>query len=513
MGEVNGTEHKACRRSNGEPVLDHVPTIQLVGVTKAFPGVVALDDVHLDVFSGEVHAVIGLNGAGKSTLVNVLAGLLEPDAGGIRGFGSPVVGRALAGHVSLVPQEILVNPTLTIGRNVLLGTESFATRAELSRSEIGRVIAGFQRVGLNLDPNTPPSQCSVPELRLAQIARALMAPGKVLLLDEPTAVLSRTDADRLLAMLSVLRTQGEAIVYISHRLSEVLTIADRITVLRDGKNVKTLEGGTVSRKELLGILSSENGPVGHTHGTFAKADKPETLLTVEGLSGPGLRDASIRVRKGEVVALVGVPSGGQSRFVQILAGARSKSAGTVRLGARVVSTDTVTDSLKAGIVLVPADRRDAGVVASRTVLENIVLPPGSKSHRWNLRQRREEKRIVDRYVEDFGMRIRSRDTAVATLSGGNQQKVALVKALEASPRVLLLDEPTQGIDVTSKGKILDDIKWEARISDRVVISATSELEEVVGWADTVYVFRLGEIVAKLQGRKVTEEALIELSVP
>lgn len=213
------------------------------------------------------------------------------------------------------------------------------------------------------------------------------------------------------------------------------------------------------------------------------------------------------------MALVGVPSGGQSRFVQTLAGVRSATSGSVRVDEQEISIGSIADSFRAGFVLVPADRRDAGVVGSLSVVENIVLSPGSLAKRWGIRRRRRENQIVDGYLDAFGVRSRSRDAAVATLSGGNQQKVAIAKALEAQPRLLLLDEPTQGIDVASKGDILDDIKWEARSSGRAVLAATSELEEVVGWADTVYVFRLGEVVAQITGTEVAEEALIELSVP
>ena len=402
-------------------------------------------------------------------------------------------------------------PTLSIGRNALLGSEGFMTRAELSRREYEHVIEGFARVGLDIDPTTLPTDCSAPELRLVQISRALMQKASVILLDEPTAVLGRADSYRLLDTLRALREQDEAIVYVSHRLGEILDIADRITVLRDGRAVRSLSRKGTHRGELIEILSG--------HPTEAMIFKESmsmdgtALLDVKRLSAPGLNQVSLVARRGEVVALVGVPAGGQSEVVQALAGLAPSLSGTVYLHGDPVSVRTVTDSYQAGFVLVPADRRRDGVVASASVLENVVLPPTSVAQRWKVRLKGQERRITRRYVDGFDILARSRSAAVSTLSGGNQQKVALAKAIEAKPQVLLLDEPTQGIDVATKRSILDDIKLEARSSGRAVIAAISELEEVGGWADTVYVFRLGETIARLDGNEVTEDALISLAVP
>ena len=485
--------------------------IRVSDVSKAYPGVVALDRVSLTVSFGEIHAVIGLNGAGKSTLINVLAGSLEPDAGMVRVEGSARDSGYRSGGVSFVPQEILMVPNLSIGRNALLGSEGFMTRAGLSRQEYERVIEGFTRVGLDIDPTTLPTDCSAPELRLVQIARALMQNASVILLDEPTAVLGRADSYRLLDTLGALREQGEAIVYVSHRLGEILDIADRITVLRDGRAVRSLSRENTHRGELIEILSGRPRDTVSLNKTMPMDGTP--LLAVGNLSAPGLNHVSVEARKGEVVALVGVPAGGQSEVVQVLAGLAPSYSGTVCLQGDPVSVRTVTDSYQAGFVLVPADRRHDGVVASASVLENVVLPPASVAQRWRVRWKGEERRIARRYVDGFDIVARSRSAVVSTLSGGNQQKVALAKAVEAKPRVLLLDEPTQGIDVATKRSILDDIKLEARSSGRAVLAAISELEEVVDWADTVYVFRLGETIARLDGSEVTEDTLISLAVP
>ncbi len=493
------------------PLRESDAAIRVSEVSKAYPGVIALDRVNLTVSFGEIHAVIGLNGAGKSTLINVLAGSLDPDAGTVLVEGSADDSGYRSGSVSFVPQEILMTPTLSIGRNALLGSERFLTTAELSRHEYARVVEGFNRVGLYIDPATLPTDCSTPELRLVQIARALMQKASVILLDEPTAVLGRADSRRLLDTLRTLRDQGEAIVYVSHRLGEILDIADRITVLRDGKALKCFSREATDRKELIETLSGRPDDTRVPERDILMDGTP--LLVVEGLSGSGLNRVNLTARKGEVVALVGVPAGGQSEVVQALAGLVPFHSGTVQVENEPVSIRSVADSYQAGLVLVPADRRRDGVVASASVLENIVLPPTSVAQRWRVRLKKEERRITRGYIDGFDILARSRAAAVSTLSGGNQQKVALAKAIEAKPRVLLLDEPTQGIDVSTKLRILDNIKVEARSSGRAVLAAMSELEEVVGWADTVYVFRLGETIARLDGSEVTEDLLISLAVP
>ncbi len=479
-------------------------------VTKAFPGVVALDDVDLAVSYGEVHAIVGLNGAGKSTLVNILAGSLVPDSGSVW-VGDAAETADLAEHVAFVPQDVVMVPSMSIGRNAILGSESFLSTAQLSPTEQAAVAKGFARVGLDLNPDFFPAECSVPELRLVQIARALMSGKRVLLLDEPTAVLGHGDSDRLIETLHGLRAEGEAIVYVSHRLGEVLRVADRITVLRDGRVVSTVEAEACTRSDLLEMLSGANVEKAGAVPSIVSDELP--FLRVEGLTAAVFEDVNLEARPGEVVALVGVPGGGQSQVVQALSGLATPVAGQVFVGEKSVTLGSVSDSYRAGLVLVPADRRTSGVVTSASVAENIVLSPGSRSHLGGMRLKRLENMIVDSYQEAFGLVMRSRRAAVATLSGGNQQKVALAKALESKPRVLLLDEPTQGIDVASKGRILEDIKVEARTSGRAILSATSELEEVVGWADRVYVFRLGSIQAELSGENISEDALIEFAVP
>ena len=483
--------------------------MEMRGVTKAYPGVVALEHVDLDVRAGEVHAVVGLNGAGKSTLVRLLAGLVHPDSGHIRRPDRPSGRR----HTfSLVPQEILMVPELSIGRNVLLGRErNPIVRRRLDAREMGLVLQALVRVGLDKHPETMPRECTTAELRLVQIAKALVDPGEVLLLDGPTAVLPESDADLLVKRVAALRNEGEAVVYVSHRIGEVVRLADRISVLRDGKKVAELQAREVDRQGLIDLLTKQ---IALTHAWETVTPEPlgKIQLEIQGLTADGFRDVNLTARAGEVVALVGLQDAGQSLVVQALAGIRGADSGEVRIAGVPVDFDSPTAATSHGLVLVPADRRTAGVVRSMDIQDNIVLSPRSGAHRLGLRNRRQERKTASDYMRRFRIKAPSASTEVAVLSGGNQQKVALARALEAQPRVLLLDEPTQGIDVATKGDVLARIKTEARTRGQPVLAATSELEEVPGWADTALVFHRGEVVARLHGTDVTEERLLQLAV-
>jgi ABC-type sugar transport system ATPase subunit len=482
------------------------PLIELRNVTKAYPGVIALQDLDLAVAPGRVHAVVGLNGAGKSTLVNILAGKAKPDSGSVE---EGVAGRGRS--VNMVPQDIVVVPEFSIGRNVLLGTERrFPLRRRLNGTEQRIVKTALDRVGLDVDPETPPAWCSTQELRLVQVAKALVDPADVLLLDEPTAVLPEGEANRLLDTFMVLRDAGEAIVYVSHRLGEVLEIADEITVLRDGRKVASFARGEVDRQGLLDLLT-KHGEQGQA-GAAVSSGRGEVVLELEELSAAGFQPLSLEARAGEVIALVGVQGAGQSAVIQVLAGLQPPSAGSVRVSNESVELSSPFTATSAGFMLVPADRRARGVVSTMDVVENIALSPRSSAKKGGFRWRLRERDVAKRHVDRFAIKTPGLSAQLATLSGGNQQKVVLSRAIEARPRVLLLDEPTQGIDVATKWDILARIKNEAWTMGCPVLAASSELEEIPGWADRALVFRQGAVVADLDGGQITEERLLEHAV-
>jgi ABC-type sugar transport system ATPase subunit len=490
-------------------------------LTKRFPGVVALDDVSLEVRRGEVHTVVGENGAGKSTLIKILTGIYRPDRGrllidGIETQLSDPHDAQRAG-ISLVPQDVLAVPHLSVGRNILLGSERGLTRRSgLTRSEHHAVAAALDRVGADFPPATRAGDMSVPQLRLAQVARAFMTEGDVLVLDEPTAVLSEHDAEHLLERVERARADGSAILYVTHRLSEVMRLADRITVLRDGRRVGQFRRGEVAREEIVDLLTKKTRrPSAHIGNGAVDVDRPKgPMLSARGITeGDHLVDVDLDVHGGEIVGVAGVQGSGHGRLVKAIAGLTSCD-GTIELDGRQSPIGRAAASFGRGIVLVPADRRNAGIVQAMSIRDNIALSTRirSSARLLGLRWPRRERRLAGDYIAKLTIRARGPETRLNELSGGNQQKVVLARALESDARVLLAEEPTQGIDVSSKADVRALLR-EFAATGRAVVVATSEFEELIGLADRVVVLCLGRVAATLSGESVTYRDILTHALP
>jgi ABC-type sugar transport system ATPase subunit len=494
------------------------PAVELTRISKRFAGVRALEDVSVSVTAGEIHSIVGENGAGKSTLLNVLTGLIRPDAGTIRMGGREVTLRgprdARAHGISFVPQEVRVVPGLSAGRNATLGLEPrFAPRLQLRRSERERASTALRRAGATYPVERQAFTLSVPELRLCQIARALAHLGDVLVLDEPTAAVSEHDAEHLLGRLEALRDDGEAIMYVSHRLSEVLRVSDRITVLRDGRVVGTFARGELNRDELVSLMAKQARGNGEPAAIPAMSPHGERVLEAVALwSGRTLRGVSLAADRGQIVGIAGVQGSGHGELLHVLAGARAADSGSVRAFRVELPSGSVRAAAAAGIALIPADRRRAAIVGPRSVRDNIVLPARGVTGRFGVRAARAERRLARRYVDALDVRPRALGALVATLSGGNQQKVALARALASDARILLLEEPTQGIDVHAKSEIKRLIRGLAA-EGRTVMFSPSEVAELTELADVVHVMRLGELRASLEGAEATYETLLRHALP
>jgi ABC-type sugar transport system ATPase subunit len=521
---MTGSGHQAASPSPA-PAGD-TPLGALRGVSKRYPGVLALDAVDLEIRRNEIHALVGLNGAGKSTLVKILAGAVRPNRGEVLINGNAVSMRgpwdARRRGVVLVPQEVISNPSLSPGRNAMLGAERFWVRRDrLSEEERRRVAEAFELLGASFGEARSVEQLSVPERRALQIAAGLVREGTLLVLDEPTAVLSDSDAAILTSRLADLRRQGQGIVYVSHRLGEVLETADRVTVLRDGQQVATLEAEGLDRERLIALMSGSDrrartaredptALVAETEAGKGDADAAEPLLRVRGLrAGAQVNNIDLDVAPGQVVALVGVKGAGQDRVLHTIAGLDESQGGQVMVAGRPLERSTVEARYRAGLVLLPADRRRAGIVASLDLQENIALPPRSRARRLGWRILRRERKIAGGYRRDFGIKAASIRARAGTLSGGNQQKLALARAIECRPVVLLLEEPTQGIDVHGKAEVARLIRELVRHDQRSAVIATSEIEEVLDLADVVYVMRRGRISAKLDPGEATRGEVLE----
>jgi ABC-type sugar transport system ATPase subunit len=496
-------------------------SLRVDDVTKAFPGVLALDRVSLTITRGEIHAIVGENGAGKSTLVSLLVGLAKADSGSMYlndrplRLSSPADARRRG--ISYVPQQVEVVGNLSIGRNIMLGMERFiAHRGGLDASEEDVVRQALARSGAAFDPAVSAAELSVPEIRLAQIARALIQPGDLIILDEPTAVLSPADADHLLDRLKSFRDQGKSIVYISHRLTEVLDIADRVTVLRDGRALGTHEAANLNRSKLIELMTKPDRaapPKVRASHKLPDLQAPP-VLAVKGLHfGSHVHDVTATIARGQIVGLAGVQGSGHGHVARLIAGREEPDSGTIEVAGKPLTTLSPVTAYDAGIVLVPADRRESGVVHTMNIQDNLALPRRCAAKWAGMRSRRAEQATAWKYFDQFEIRPRSLGAIAGNLSGGNQQKVALARAWVSLPAVLILEEPTQGIDVNAKEEVRALIEWLARDQGVGILVATSEFDDILGLADIINVMCLGRIVATLPGENVTYGDILHHALP
>jgi ABC-type sugar transport system ATPase subunit len=495
--------------------------LQLRGVTKRFPGVTALDNVDLDLHRGEVHALLGENGAGKSTLIKILSGVHSADEGDFVVGSSPVAvtrpGEASRLGITVVPQDVLMVPEFSIGRNILLGGEGgFARRAHLNAQERRTVETALAKVGATFDPDTKTSNLSVPRLRLAQIARALIHPGEIMILDEPTAVLSEPDAELLIERVMQFRTEGKAVLYVTHRLSEVMRLADRITILRDGKRVGVFRSGELSRADIVQRMAKEVAGGGYNVEAEAQrsdsSGRPATRLQIRELSsGRRFSKANLTASSGRIVGIAGVQGSGHGHFLRAVAGVDPAEEGEIIFDGHQLPLGSVRHAVRQGILLVPADRRGAAIVTSLSVRANLCLGDRIRRsvRRFGLRWPRQERVMAQHYIERLSVRPPYMETRVGALSGGNQQKIAIARALECDARVLLVEEPTQGIDVGAKAEIHSLLRRAATDRNCAVIIATSEFEELIGLADDIHVMREGRMVASFPGAEANYHRILE----
>jgi ABC-type sugar transport system ATPase subunit len=491
------------------------PIVRFERISKEFPGVRALTDVSLDLYPGEVHAIVGENGAGKSTLMNILAGVLFPSAGVLQIDGapvrlsSPVDARQLG--IAVVFQELSLCRNLTVGENVMLPALAEVTALR----QIDRRKAGAQasrildQLGMgDLDPATPLRDLSVAQMQLIEIARALAHDLRVLVLDEPNSALSPQESDRLFNIVRGLRNQGVAVVYISHHLDEVLSLADRITVMRDGALVETIDDmAHVQVPRLVSAMVGRDLGAVIPHALGAAAAPGAARITISDLSVAGqISNLDLTIAPGEILGVAGLPDSGKDVLADALFGLVPRG-GTVQMGDRVLQPETPSASIAAGLVLIPADRRNGGALLSMTVTENIVSSTLGRFSLWGLLRKTLMRDTADLRSRQLDVRIAGLSQRMATLSGGNQQKVILARGMVANPQVLILHEPTRGIDVGAKEEIYRILKNLAA-EGLAILMISSELPEIVLHTSRVMVMRGGRAVAVFVGAAITEEAIM-----
>ncbi|WP_245681069.1 sugar ABC transporter ATP-binding protein [Glycomyces harbinensis] len=491
-------------------------------MSKSFGAVQALSGARLDLYAGEAHALVGENGAGKSTLIKILAGLYRPDAGSIELDGEPVrfsdTAAAMAAGIAVIYQEPALFGDLTVAENLFIGRQpkgrfGFIDRAAMNR----RAAALFARLGVPMDPDRPAKGLSIADQQLVEIAKAISLDARVLVMDEPTAALSGVEVERLFGVVRALRdgdsgsdadAGGAAVLFISHRFNEVEALCQRVTVMRDGAHVSTDLLADVGVEELVRRM------VGRDLGAMfpkQEVEPGEVVLDVEGLTRTGVcRDVGFQVRAGEIVALAGLVGAGRSEVVQAVFGVEDRDAGTVRVGGRELPSGDPRAAIRAGVALVPEDRRQQGLLLDLSVLRNATLPGRGRLSRFGFLIGGAERREAAEWGARLNAKYGRLTDAAGTLSGGNQQKIVLAKWLATNPKVLIVDEPTRGIDVGTKAEVHRLLS--ALAADGVaVLMVSSELLEVLGMADRVLVMREGRIAGELSRAEATEESVMRLA--
>ena len=485
------------------------PAVALRDISKRFGATQALADVTLELRSGEVHALVGENGAGKSTLVKTLAGIYTPDTGTVERAGEPVVLRGPAHArelgIAVVHQEPRLFPDLSVAENVFMGHAPAGALRTVDWRAMRRQAADiFRGLDVRIDPSAIVRGLSMADQQLIEIAKALSLDARVLILDEPTASLSAHEVERLFTIVRQTRDRGVAVLFVSHRLDEVFELCDVATVFRDGKHVVTAPTSSLTTADLIRYM------VGRAVTLFPKVEAPvgDVLLEVEGLGrGEVFQDVSFSVRAGEILGMAGLVGAGRTEIARVLFGIDRADTGEVRLGGRAVAIHSASDALSAGIAYVPEDRHQDGLVLDFSIAENVTLPILPRLFPRLFVHGSVERALADRYAKQFSVRATGVDQEVSALSDGNQQKVVLAKWLATDPRVLILDEPTRGIDIGAKVEVHRLIA-ELAAGGLGIILISSDLPEVLAMSDRILVMHEGRISAEIARDDATEETVM-----
>ncbi len=493
----------------------NVALLKLSSITKSFGGVQALKGVGFELEAGEVHALVGENGAGKSTLVKIITGALRPDSGTITFDGNAIEhndpGRSRSLGIAAIYQQPALFPDLTVAENIGLRLEQGGPWRRVRWAERRRQArALLERMGASISEDALVRELRMPQQQLVEIASALGGDARVLILDEPTASLSDREVENLFRVLRDLRERGVAMIYISHRLDELSRIADRVTVLRDGTRVGTRPITGVDRAELIRLMVGRE-----LSAVFPRIDvsRGDVVLEARDLScsASGISNVNLSVRAGEILGIAGLVGAGRTELANVLFGITPADWGQILLRGTPVSIDTPARAVELGIAYVPEDRRRHGVILDLPVAANATLAILRKITRFGLIDFPRERTIARRFVDRLEIKTPSLDTPVGNLSGGNQQKVALARWLATEPAVIILDEPTQGVDVGAKAKI-HRLMGELASRGLAIIMISSELPEVLGMSDRVAVMHAGAIVGILDRSEATQERVLEMAL-
>ncbi len=476
---------------------DSVPAVRLTGVSKSFGGVRALNEVNLEVKAGEIHALLGGNGAGKSTVLKILRGVHTPDAGRVEVFGhllsEHTPDESTRAGIAMIFQEMSLVPTLTVAQNIFLNQEIKSDLGLLDdRQAIEKSRALFKALDVDVDPEALAGDLGAGQRQLTEIVKAISRKARVLILDEPSTALSAHDVERLFTFLRKLKSEGVGIIYVSHRMDEIMRIADRATIFRDGRHVLTAPLSELSLEKIIEVVVG--GQSRGLSGIERENTKQDTVLLdlrhVSGLLKP--IDASFKLHAGEVIGIAGLLGSGRSAIARLLFGLDQKKSGEILVDGKAVDITSPKQAIALGLALIPEDRLRQGVIIEHSVADNLALSVIDRISRWGFTRGKVFQGLTDKHISELKVKTASANAPVRTLSGGNQQKVVLGKWLASDPRVIILDEPTAGIDIGSKSEIIMLVRQLAR-QGKAVIIISSELNELLSACDRILVMADGRI--------------------
>lgn len=492
------------------------PFLQLDHVSKTFPGVKALSDVHFDIYPGEVHALVGENGAGKSTLIKVMSGVHQPDLGGtiqVNGKETKIanVMDAIRQGIAVIYQDFSQFGNLTVTENIVINQiiekkESFLNWKEMKQ----KAAHALKIVGADINPSTTLENLSVAKQQMTAIASAVAQNAKMIIMDEPTSALSKTEVEKLFEIIENLKAKNIAILFVSHKLDELFRISDRFTVFRDGQYVSTCNKEDIDRDKLIALMVGREVEI-KNYANLKQND--ETVLEVNHLSKKGnFKDVSFALHKGEVLGLTGLVGAGRSEMVQAIFGIHTPDSGTIKIAGEPITIRNPWEALDAGIAYVPENRQTQGLILDKSIEQNMTLPLLKKyTNKFGLVKLEQQRASVNNLIKKLDVRPRDPNLLVKQLSGGNQQKVVIAKWIATNARILIVDEPTTGVDIGAKSEI-HSILRELAAQGVSIIMISSELPEVLSVSDRILIMRKGRISGEFINDELTQEMIMDKAV-
>ncbi|AKA71321.1 sugar ABC transporter ATP-binding protein [Clostridium scatologenes] len=492
------------------------PILEMVGISKSFPGVKALQDVHIKAYGGKVLALLGENGAGKSTLMKIVSGVYKKDEGKIIVDGNEIeiqgIKHAESLGITIIHQELSVLPNLTVAQNIFLGNEKFSkgTRKINKAWMKERSKYFLDQIGCNINPNTLVKDINLGEMQMIEIAKALTKNSSVIIMDEPTTALTDVETQKLFEVIRKLKEKGIAIIYISHRMDEIFQICDSITVLRDGKYIGSVETKDVTKDDLITMMV---GRKLEEQFPYKEVEKEKVLLKVENLSMKDkVKDVSFEIKSGEILGVSGLMGAGRTELAKTIFGDYKKDSGEIYVDGEKVNINSPKDAIKYGICYLSEDRKQEGLILNLSVAQNMTLPNlTSYENKMKRIDKKSEKKEVEEYIKRLSIKTPSQEQLVKNLSGGNQQKVILAKWLMRSPKVLIVDEPTKGIDVGAKKEIYEVLN-KLKSMGKAVIMISSDMAEILGVSDRVMVMHEGKVTGELKREEATQESIMKYAI-